>query len=88
MLVNFDSPGICLHDGGSICLVPRMRSTGSYGPGVRFIGPPDSFRGIESHVTPEVICNGRKSWVAVLHQSSCSVETRLLCDIMDQRVPF
>jgi len=22
MLVNFDPPGICLHDGGSICLVP------------------------------------------------------------------
>jgi len=22
MLVNFDPPGICLHNGGSICLVP------------------------------------------------------------------
>ena len=43
MLVNFDPPGICLHDGGSIYLVPRprIRSTGSFGPGDRFIGPPD-----------------------------------------------
>ena len=32
MLVNFDTPGICLHDGGSICLVPRIRTTGSLGP--------------------------------------------------------
>jgi len=33
MLVHFDPPRICLHDGGSICLVPRIRSTGIFGPG-------------------------------------------------------
>jgi len=44
MLVNFDLPGTCLHDGGSICLVPRIHSTGIFGRVDRFIGPPDSFR--------------------------------------------
>ena len=33
MLVNFGPPGICLHDEGSIYLVPRISSTGSFGPG-------------------------------------------------------
>ena len=44
MLVYFDPPRICLHDGGSICLVPRIRSTGIFCPGDRFIGPSDRFR--------------------------------------------
>ena len=34
MLVDFDPPRICLYDGGSICLVPRIRSTGIFGPGI------------------------------------------------------
>jgi len=42
MLVHFDPQRICLHDGGSICLVPRIRSTGIFGPGDRFIGPPET----------------------------------------------
>jgi len=45
MLVNFDPPGICLHDEGSICLVPRIRSTGNFGRGIDLLVPPDSFRG-------------------------------------------
>jgi len=40
MLANFGPLGICLHDGGSIYLVPRISSTGIFGPGDRFIGPP------------------------------------------------
>jgi len=40
MLVNFGPPGICLPDGGSIYLVLPISSTGSFGPGVQFIGPP------------------------------------------------
>jgi len=39
MLVNFVPPGICLHDGESVCLVPRIRSTGIFGSGDQFIGP-------------------------------------------------
>jgi len=39
MLVNFGPPCIGLHDGGSIYLVPRISSTGIFGPGDRFIGP-------------------------------------------------
>jgi len=56
MLVNFDSLWICLHNGGSICLVNRIRSTSIFGPGDRFIGPPDpriALGGIESNVTPD-----------------------------------
>ena len=46
MLVHFDPPRSCLHDGGSICLVPP----GSVLPVVsvredQFIGPPDRIRG-------------------------------------------
>jgi len=56
MLVNFVPPGICLHDEGSIYLVPPdqfywyFRSEGD-----RFIVPPDRFRGTESHVTPALV---------------------------------
>jgi len=45
MLVHFDPPRICLHDGGSSCLIPLIRSTGIFGPGDRFIVPPYRFRG-------------------------------------------
>jgi len=45
MLVHFNPPRICLHDGGSIYLVPQIRSTGIFDPEDRFIGPPDRFRG-------------------------------------------
>ena len=47
MLIRFDSPRICLQftRWGSICLVPRVRSTGIFGPGIDFVGPPDRFRG-------------------------------------------
>ena len=43
--LHFDPPQICLHDGGSIYLVPRIASTGIFGSRDRFIGPPDRFRG-------------------------------------------
>ena len=39
MLVHFDPPRICLHDGGSICLVPRIRSNGIFGPGIDLLVP-------------------------------------------------
>jgi len=39
MLIHFDSPRICLHDGGSICLAPRIRSTGIFGPGIDLLVP-------------------------------------------------
>src|SRR6218665_3180225 len=39
MLVNFGSQGIFLHDGGSIYLVPRICSTGVFGPGVDLLFP-------------------------------------------------
>src|SRR6218665_336259 len=45
MLLTFDPPGICLHDGGSIGLVPRSVLLVVSVRGDRFIG-------IESHVTP------------------------------------
>jgi len=47
MLVNFDPPWICLHDGGSICLVPRIRSTGivSVRWGIDLLVLPNGFRG-------------------------------------------
>jgi len=43
--VNFGPPGICLRDGASIYLFPRISSTGIFGPVDRFIGPPDRFKG-------------------------------------------
>jgi len=52
MLVNFGPPGICLHDEGSIYLVLRISSTGSFGPGIDLLVPPDRLRGTKSHVTP------------------------------------
>src|SRR6218665_1834127 len=61
MLVDFGPPRICLHDGGSICLVPPdpfyryFRSGGIY-----LLVPPDRFRGTESNVTRALIYNGRK----------------------------
>jgi len=39
MLVHFDPPLICLYDGGSICLVPRIRSTGIFDPGIDSLVP-------------------------------------------------
>jgi len=38
MPVHFDPPRICLHDGDRCFLSPRIRSTGIFGPGDRFIG--------------------------------------------------
>jgi len=55
MLVNFDPQRICLHDGGSTCLVPLICSTVSFGPGDRFIVPWIALEGIESHVTPAIM---------------------------------
>ena len=53
MLVHFDPPRICLHDGGLICLVPRIRSTGIFGPGgINLLVPRTALGGTESHVTP------------------------------------
>ena len=43
MLVNFGPPGICLHDGGSIYLVPQISSTSIFGPYV--LVPSDRFNG-------------------------------------------
>ena len=40
---------------GSVCSVivsPRIRSTGSFGPGDRFIDPRTALGGTDSHVTP------------------------------------
>jgi len=60
MLVNFDLPGICLHDGGSICLVPP----GSVLPIVSVRGGSIywslriALGGIESHVTPVLLFGG------------------------------
>jgi len=48
---EFWSPGICLHDGGSICLIPRILSTGSFDPGIDLLVPRIAL-GIESNVTP------------------------------------
>ena len=45
MLEHFDPPRICLHDGGSICLVPRIRSTGILGPGIDLLVPRTSLGG-------------------------------------------
>ena len=53
MLVHFDSPRICLHDGGSICLVPPDPFYRYFRSGDRFIGSPKTaLGGTESHVTP------------------------------------
>ena len=62
MLVHLDPPRIYLHDGVSICLVPR----------VRFIGPPDRFRG--DRISRDTGCEDRWGFVAFLEQnllSSC-----------------
>jgi len=53
MLANFYPLGIFLHDGGSICLVPRIRSTGIFDPGIDVLVPRKALEGIEFHVTPE-----------------------------------
>jgi len=56
MLVKFDPPGICLHDGGSICIVPRILSTGIFGPGwIDLLIPRTALGGTESHMTPTLI---------------------------------
>jgi len=53
MLVHFDPPRNCLHDGGSICLVPPdpfyryFRSRG-----IDLLVPRTALGGAESHVTP------------------------------------
>jgi len=55
MLVNFGPPGICLHDGGSIYLVPIISSTVLPVFSVRGIDllvPRTALGGTESHVTP------------------------------------
>ena len=60
MLVNFDPPGICLHDGGPIYLVPpdQFYRYFRFG-GIDLLVLPDRFRGTESHVTPAVLAHGR-----------------------------
>src|SRR6218665_970467 len=45
MLVHFDPPRICLHDGGSICLVPPDPFYRYFRSGDRLSGPPDRLRG-------------------------------------------
>src|SRR6218665_574330 len=51
-LYIFDLPRIYSHDVGSIYLVPRIRSTDIFDPGIDLLVPPNRFRGTESHVTP------------------------------------
>ena len=47
--MNFDHPGICLHDGGSIYLVPRIRSTGILGLGIDLLVPRIALGGMYMH---------------------------------------